>query len=271
MECDFSVYLDNEQLLLFRDTVDTILALFEIDQIHHLLGDTAEQFITKNAITGRDDSDFSDEDYPFIYGIQTITEIRNKLKVLGYGKKGVKGWYEYQRSAMLDMNSRSIARNSDSNAAQEFFAQAAQEAQEEKALIETFTFDEWFDIVTGKILVSGERLAIAHKLLHYYNDPLFVLGVVLTDLDGDKNLIFDFTDLYEYSDEISDSIEAYKSNSGRPIIITEGTTDIEFLQNSIAILYPYLSRYLRFLETDFKPETNADAILKMAKNFASAG
>lgn len=271
MECDLSVYLDNKQLLSFRDSFDTILALFEVDQIHKLLNEAAEQFIRENAITGRDDSDFSDEDYPFIYGIQTVTEIRNKLKALGYGKNGVEGWYEHQRAAMLDMNHSTITRNNDINDVQEFFVQAAQEAQEENAMIESFTFDEWFDIVTCRASASAERLAIAQELLHYYDDPLFALGVMLTDIDGGKDLIFDFTDLYEYSDEISDSIEAYKNNSGRPIIITEGTTDVEFLENSIAILYPYLSRYIRFLETDFKPETNADSILKMAKNFASAG
>lgn len=271
MECDFSIYLDNEQLLSFHDSFDTILALFEANQIHNLLDKAAERFITQNAITDRDGSDFSDEDCPFIYGSQTVTEIRNKLKVLGYGKNGVKDWYEHQRAAMLDMNHNSITRNSDRNDAHELFAQVAQEAQSENIIIESFTFDEWFDIITSRISASDERLAIAQKLLHYYDDPLFALGVMLTDIDGDKNLIFDFTDLYEYSDEISGSIEAYKNNSGRPIIITEGTTDVEFLENSIAILYPYLSRYIRFLETDFKPETNADAILKMAKNFASAG
>lgn len=55
-----------------------------------------------------------------------------------------------------------------------------------------------------------------------------------------------------------------------PIILTEGITDIETLKKALHVIYPKLESNVRFLDTSFRPETNAAAIVKMIKSFAAA-
>ncbi|HRN96906.1 MAG TPA: hypothetical protein PLZ58_00445 [Candidatus Saccharibacteria bacterium] len=248
--------------------MDTILSLFEVADIHQSLADEARGLVAESGIIRSDDFDFDDEDYPLITAKQTVKEIRDKLKVLGYGKMGIKGIFDHHLSAMLDSNRGAVERYSGSSDGLESYVP---EAQAKIDYLGSISFDEWFDIVSGQTTASRKVLVMANELLHHYDDPLFVLSIILANEEGAKELTFDFTDLHEYSDDITFAIDAYNTNIGKPIIITEGTTDVEFLKKSIEVLYPYLARYVRFLETDFKPETNADAILKMAKNFASAG
>lgn len=60
--------------------------------------------------------------------------------------------------------------------------------------------------------------------------------------------------------------------SGSPVVVlTEGQTDARFLQSAVEILKPHLIDYLRFVDFTFNPESNASALLKTVKMFASAG
>ena len=268
MECDFAVYLNHSQIYNVRETVDTILVLFEADDIHYSTGSEASRIITENGIIRPDDIVFDDEDYPLVTAKQSVKEVRDKLNVLGYGKIGVRGIFDHHVLAMRDLNERTIESYSNSTSGMESYVS---DARAKLDYLNAIDYDEWYSIVSGSGTANSETSLLANELLHHYDDPLFVLSVILSNAVETQELIFDFTDLHEYVDEVSFAIDAYNSNSGKPIIITEGTTDVEFLKKSIEVLYPYLTRYIKFLETDFKPETNADAILKMAKNFASAG
>lgn len=268
MESDFSVYLDGYQLYKVRDTIDTILCLFQIDDIHQNVGETAIYLANQKGIIRPDDFDYYNEDYPLITASQTVEELRNKLNVLGYGKRGIKVIYDHLHKAMLESNNRNVEMYAGYTNGLEHLVPKAQEAVEN---LNSLNFDQWYGIASGQLSSSSSMTATANELLNYYEDPLFTLSVLLVDVDESKELVFDLTDLHEYFDDLTFAIDAYDNNTDKAIIITEGTTDIEFLKKSIEILYPYLTRYIRFLETDFKPETNADAILKMAKNFASAG
>jgi HEPN/Toprim N-terminal domain 1 len=55
------------------------------------------------------------------------------------------------------------------------------------------------------------------------------------------------------------------------IVLTEGTTDAEFLAKGVSILYPYLTDLIRFLDYERKPEGGIGALLNMIRSFAAAG
>lgn len=48
-------------------------------------------------------------------------------------------------------------------------------------------------------------------------------------------------------------------------------TDAEFLSQTVDVLAPHLSGYIRFLDYDFKPEGSASALVRAVRAFAAAG
>lgn len=48
-------------------------------------------------------------------------------------------------------------------------------------------------------------------------------------------------------------------------------TDAEFLSQTVDILAPHLSGYIRFLDYDFKPEGGTSALVRAVRAFAAAG
>ena len=55
------------------------------------------------------------------------------------------------------------------------------------------------------------------------------------------------------------------------VVVTEGTTDAEFLSAALAVLYPHLTDLVRFLDYERKPEGGLGAALRMVRAFDAAG
>ncbi len=55
------------------------------------------------------------------------------------------------------------------------------------------------------------------------------------------------------------------------VVLTEGRTDAEFLTAGLAVLYPYLTDLIRFLDYERKPEGGVGALARMVRAFAAAG
>jgi hypothetical protein len=55
------------------------------------------------------------------------------------------------------------------------------------------------------------------------------------------------------------------------VVLTEGSTDAEFLGAALALLYPHLTDLIRFLDYDQKAEGGAGALTKMLRAFSAAG
>lgn len=268
MGSDFKVYIDENIELDARDTFDTVISLFEYSDLEFYEGNDARRVVEDHPYLNRSDHDFDTEGYPIVLARQTAGQLREKLHTMGYGRGGTKHIFDIVKKDLIDSNSRSI----ESHGVPGYSADQSELISENESLV-GLSYATWFDYVTGAISDHADVAVatLSNKLLNYYHDELLLLSVLLNDIDSDKVLLFDLTDLYEYGDEFESSIEEYSNQQGAPIIITEGTTDVEFLRESIAILKPHLSPFIRFLEMDFKPETNADAVLKMAKSFAAAG
>ena len=54
------------------------------------------------------------------------------------------------------------------------------------------------------------------------------------------------------------------------IVLTEGSTDAEFLSQSLRILYPHLLDLIKFLDYGVSPESNASTLARIVKSFAAA-
>ena len=60
----------------------------------------------------------------------------------------------------------------------------------------------------------------------------------------------------------------YEDTQSGIIILTEGSTDTEFLKDSIDILFPYMKYHYSFMNYDVKVSGGADALMKTVRTFA---
>lgn len=128
-------------------------------------------------------------------------------------------------------------------------------------------------IAKEKVGVLRDRLyAIGYGSEKKMMDPIMHdLMDEIKSLDNEVTVIFDLSEAEaDSANDIKERIQEYQHSYNTAIIVTEGTTDIEFISNSIKILYPHLINYITFLDTNFSPELNAEAVIRMAKSFASA-
>lgn len=106
------------------------------------------------------------------------------------------------------------------------------------------------------------------------------LRLLLEITPDNSDVVQDITDLvyagyYEDSDEIchlalEELIGDYVISS-KIIVLTEGSTDTEFLSKSLNLLYPHLIDYYTFMDFGFKPPGGVGPLVNAVKSFAGAG
>ena len=111
-------------------------------------------------------------------------------------------------------------------------------------------------------------------------DPRLTLRLLLDVAPEDCRVAFDISDVVSrgYAEGSPDlCAKAFDDLHGEAaifspmIVLTEGTTDAEFLKLGIDVIAPHLSGYVRFLDYDFKPEGSTSALLRALRAFAAAG
>ena len=80
---------------------------------------------------------------------------------------------------------------------------------------------------------------------------------------------------YELDDNVCENAlheltSAYPSNS-KIIVLTEGKTDKEVLEQSLKLLYPHLHEYYSFMDFSFLPPGGAGNLVNLLKSFSGAG
>ena len=114
-------------------------------------------------------------------------------------------------------------------------------------------------------------------------DERFALRAVLLAFPDDE-VILEISDLVsgggikrqDVASLPSDAVRAIGAMSGMHapvVVLTEGSTDAEFLKAGLALLFPHLTDLVRFLdyETERRPEGGASALIRMVRAFAAAG
>jgi len=113
------------------------------------------------------------------------------------------------------------------------------------------------------------------------SDPRLFIRGVLEAVEAPSSVVVDFTDLvcngyYEGTEKLSDEAKASVRmefvSTTRIIVLTEGSTDAEFLEKSLKVLYPELAPLYSF--TDFsvpRMEGGAAKLVRILKGFIGSG
>jgi len=112
------------------------------------------------------------------------------------------------------------------------------------------------------------------------HDSRCFLRALIEIASDDSEVVQDITDLvdagyYEQNDEVchialKELIGDYITSS-KIIVLTEGSTDTEFLSKSLKLLYPHLFDYYTFMDFGFKPSGGVGQLVNVVKSFAGAG
>lgn len=263
----YGVYLGDRCLFHEREDYEFFLFLLDENSLEYYKGKRAHDLHKKHQLK-RDLSFYSydEEDYPLILSRVKAKHLTDILRAIGYGSHTLEKEFEFIKKAKLETNRGSYERFNNRSDSAEIVSNILAEIEK----LEPLTFESWKGIIQNPESTNDE-LKFAMDLLEYYSDCYFILAVGLENADPEAEVVFDVTDATEYNDELPDLIAEKDRICAKPIIVTEGTTDREFLSMAIDIAYPHLTKYIKFLDTDFKPESGASSILNMAKNFASAG
>jgi hypothetical protein len=233
------------------------MSLFSKGDILEASGKEAIEVVQARGLNAYEGYEDDGDDFSIMLFARNAGELKDRLKVLGYSE-------ETFREFLREVVSYDTA-PSESTSAQldEYRTGKAQNAQD---LIDAYT--------TERELSDDS----ANKLLEYLEyDSGFALYYNLKEVDDDANVTLDISEFaYEgwYDDsmlEINQAAENIQRSSTSPIILTEGVFDRRVLKESLELLYPHLTNYIKFLDTDYKTEGGAGALVKTLKSFAAAG
>jgi hypothetical protein len=157
------------------------------------------------------------------------------------------------------------------------------------ALLEKITLSTWAELLTSAIEVFRKEgrddirnpTSVASLLeVWEHADPRFLIGAVLLACAPSDEITLDVSGLIEGGWINSDfdpqraAIDHFGyslSNGSPPVVITEGSTDAQFLQAAIRVRYPYLQSFIKFLDFADGAEGSAAAGVRTLKSFAAAG
>jgi len=114
----------------------------------------------------------------------------------------------------------------------------------------------------------------------YKVDPRLILRAILEVWPESDEIALDLSELVSrgYIDATADlCAKAFRDAHGQAarlsplIVLTEGSTDSEFLQDALAVLYPHLVGYMTFLDSGYRTEGGIAGLIKTIRSFAAAG
>lgn len=225
----------------------------------------------------------------------TVAQVKHRLNVLGYSRAVTERAFIQGIQNALDEQSRN----------DELFPVDIEEWQllrsRERELLQNLRFQDWFEayaliqqqqlaprVITLYDPPSKDSFVIRYVLNELHHETLFSFGyerlfirAFLEGCPGDSLVVQDVTDLVEagyYDPEESvwetamdELLGDYPTNASI-VVLTEGSSDGEFLSRSLALLYPHLAEYYTFM--DFgrgNAPGGAAALVATIKAFAGAG
>jgi hypothetical protein len=150
-------------------------------------------------------------------------------------------------------------------------------------------FDSWSQALRAEVLGSDSGADLSAQENQFRDDvpahewggtPAVVLRAILADWTRDVEITLDLKEVVS-RDHVRDAVDlcaqAFEEQrrSARMwaplVVLTEGSTDAEFLSGALDVLYPEMAGYVRFLDYAQKPEGGASALARGVKAFAAAG
>lgn len=252
------LYVDDVEIFSWRNDLDhSIMSLFSKGDIVEASGAKAIKIVKSRGLNAYDGYEDDGDDFSIMLFARNAKELKDRLRVLGYSEEAFRNFLQEVASYDTTFSDTSDAR------VNEYRAKTAKEAQ---SLVDTY--------------ISNQKLSDENskKLLEYLEyDSGFALYYNLKDVNDSSNVTLDISEFaYEgwYDDsmlEIKEVAENIQRSSAPPIILTEGVFDRKVLKESVELLYPHLTNYIKFLDTDYKTEGGAGMLVKTLKSFAAAG
>ncbi len=253
------LYVDDKEVFQWRNDLDySIMSLFSKDDIIKASGDEAINIIKDRKLNAYKDYEDDGENFSIMFFARRAKELKERLNVLGYSEETFRlflqevAGYELERAPSV--NDKLL---------KEYYSEKNRQISE---LLSSYN---------GNKRLSEENKTKLLDILEY--DSCFALYYSLKNIDDMSNVTLDVSEFaYEgwYDDSMVEFGEAagnMQRYSSPPIVLTEGVFDRRVLKESIELLYPHLTNYIKFLDTNYKTEGGASALVKTLKSFAAAG
>ena len=244
-----SLYINGQELLHWNDGFSQIVdGLYTKDDIVRGRGKDGVRLIKQYSLS-RYDNDYTEDDvdWEIALAVIDVATLKQRLSIYGYNAQLF--------NESLDAHIERLIKwcNNVSNEMKMDYEDKIKQAN---------------DLKTNKISLEDLSYELFRQI-DFNNELIAIWGVVHYEGVKDSDIaVLDISDLSEagwLDYELDDFITV------PPIILTEGITDIETLKKALHVIYPKLESNVRFLDTSFRPETNAASIVKMIKSFAAAG
>ena len=244
-----SLYINGQELLHWNDGFSQIVdGLYTKDDIVRGRGKDGVRLIKQYSLS-RYDNDYTEDDvdWEITLAVIDVATLKQRLSIYGYNAQLF--------NESLDAHIERLIKwcNNVSNEMKMDYEDKIKQAN---------------DLKTNKISLEDLSYELFRQI-DFNNELIAIWGVVYYEGVKDSDIaVLDISDLAEagwLDYELDDFITV------PPIILTEGITDIKTLKKALHVIYPKLESNVRFLDTSFRPETNAAAVVKMIKSFAAAG
>lgn len=270
-----TVAVNNKTLFWYKNEVNPeLMSLFDTSEKITLKGLPAFEYLDRLNI-----DDYSPEG---VEGVEinvytsSVGILKKRLNILGFSESLVKSVFETCKKEKIDLCHEMI--DSYTSEERSSVVDMAKIYKSELNEIKDLEFSDW--------ILSIRAYKDDPDIFNYKNGPLelvenanerVALYAVLESFEHDSTVELDVSDLYDggwISDEEDDinSVDiSWNISVSPPIILTEGVFDRSVLLDTISLLHPEISDNIKFLNTDYKTEGGASAVIKMLKSFAAAG
>ena len=252
-----SFYINGQELLHWRNGLSSLVtSLFTKNDIIRGRGRNGLKLIKQYNLSYDNEYSEDDIDWEIVLAVIDIATLKQRLSIYGY-------------NAQL-FNKFLDAYIEEFNASSNHFSDDKMKRYYENEIKQVN------DLRTGKICLKDQP----YVFFEDYDECIAIWGMAHhEDIKEDDIAVLDISDLVEggwLNDELENTDSDFLIPQDEfipeiPIILTEGITDIETLKKALHVIYPKLESNVRFLDTSFRPETNAAAVVKMIKSFAAAG
>ena len=255
-----SFYINGQDFLYWKDGLSPLVAsLFTKNDIIRGQGKDGVRLIKQYSLSMYD-NDYTEDavDWEIALAVIDVATLKQRLSIYGYNAQLFNDSLDAHIGWLAELSSSS--------------------SDEMKSYYEN-DIKQINDLRSGKIPLRD----LSHRLFEkigFYNEAVAIWGVLHHEDVKDSDMtVLDISDLVEggwLNDELKNTDSNFLIPQDEfipeiPIILTEGITDIKTLKKALHVIYPKLESNVRFLDTSFRPETNAAAVVKMIKSFVAAG
>lgn len=284
------LYISSFPIATTKNEIDPfLLSIFQPTDLVVYERKIGERF---QLLYGREDS--VDESEKAIQYINTAQNLKERLNVVGFTMKRVEEAFENSKTESLERLNEWIKDkrfNDNEN--------IEKELKEQVELLKNSSLSD-FLIASKEIIKDGYKIErdeseisenpIVEYLLQeryglenfpYDYDQRTLLRALLEVTEPDEKITYDITELVEGGyyesepeniyNEVIDNVTYDYEIGDKFLILTEGSSDIQILKNSLELLYPHLSGYYSFMDFGISNASgSASSLVASVKSFVGA-